>query len=84
MTTRRTFLTLSAGLPTAALLAGPAAAEPLAGPRPAGGGGGSRPRLTNLDHLRFLLEEVPLTAVGTHTTYRIDQEPVALAPSLSA
>lgn len=84
MTTRRTFLTLSAGLPTAALAAGStvATASPAAaaadGVRPLGGG--RHRRLTNLDHLRFLLAEVPLVAEGTHTTYRIEAEPTVLAP----
>lgn len=84
MTTRRTFLTLTAGLPTAALaagstvaVAGPAAAD-AEGVRPPHGG--RRPRLANLDHLRFLLEEVPVVADGVHTTYRIGHEPTVLAP----
>ncbi|CAM3701925.1 hypothetical protein OCAE111667_22695 [Occultella aeris] len=41
---------------------------------------GGNARLANLDHLRFLLGEVPLTPSTAHTTYRIDAEPVALAP----
>ncbi|WP_156252304.1 hypothetical protein [Pseudactinotalea terrae] len=78
MTTRRTFLTLSAALPATALVApGIATGAP---PSDTPVGGGRRNRLTNLDHLRFLLEEVPLVADGTHTTYRIEHEPTALAP----
>lgn len=78
MTTRRTFLTLSAALPATALATpGIATAAP---PSDIPMGGGGRRRLTNLDHLRFLLDEVPLVEDGSHTTYRIDREPTALAP----
>src|SRR5689334_13323427 len=39
------------------------------------------PKLTNLAHLNFLLDDVPLLAgVAGHTTYRAAEEPVARAP----
>ena len=41
----------------------------------------TQPKLTNLAHLDFLLDDVPLLAgVAGHTTYRAAQEPVARAP----
>ena len=79
MTTRRTFLTLTAAAPAGALLAEPALAGPATGARTAGRPGG-RARLTNLAHLRFLLDEVPLQAEGTHTTFDIEDDPMGLAP----
>jgi len=36
--------------------------------------------LTNLSHLNFLLDTVPLSAVEGHTTFNIDEDPTALAP----
>ena len=36
--------------------------------------------LTNLAHLDFLLDTVPLTAVDGHTTYQLDENPTGLAP----
>lgn len=36
--------------------------------------------LTNLDHLDFLLETVPLAPVAGHTTYQLEQNPSAEAP----
>ncbi|RMI12432.1 hypothetical protein EBM89_08590, partial [Cellulomonas triticagri] len=83
MTTRRTFLTACAAVP-AALVATGSGAGAATLPRPAGGGGGggggTPAPLTNLAHLRFLLDTVPLPAVATHTTHRLAQEPTALAP----
>jgi hypothetical protein len=38
------------------------------------------PRLTNLAHLRWLLDDVPLLATSTHTTYQIEEQPAARAP----
>ncbi|WP_151523708.1 hypothetical protein [Serinicoccus kebangsaanensis] len=70
MTTRRTFLAVSAAAPAGTLLAPPALAGP---PR-------SRRRLTNLAHLRFLLDEVPLPPLATHTTFDLDDDPTGLAP----
>ncbi|MGO4594248.1 hypothetical protein AB4Z18_10550 [Leifsonia sp. 2TAF2] len=41
----------------------------------------SQPKLTNLSHLDFLLDDVPLLpGVAGHTTYRAAEEPVARAP----
>src|SRR4051812_1067575 len=41
----------------------------------------SQPKLTNLAHLDFLLDDVPLLAgVPGHTTYRAAEEPTARAP----
>jgi hypothetical protein len=82
MTTRRTFLAVSAAVP-ALLATASAAAGTTTAPLVAPAGGGSAPPaapLTNLAHLRFLLDAVPLVATGTHTTYRIAEEPTALAP----
>ena len=36
--------------------------------------------LTNLSHLNFLLDSVPLKSVTGHTTYQMDRMPTALAP----
>ena len=36
--------------------------------------------LTNLNHLDFLLDSVPLPAVPGHTTYRLAEQPAAEAP----
>ncbi|MBT1002228.1 hypothetical protein KIH31_06405 [Paenarthrobacter sp. DKR-5] len=65
--------------------AGPAAAAP---PRPAAPP--SSPALpsvpdvaaplTNLSHLNFLLDTVPLKPVDGHTTYQLDSRPSAMAP----
>lgn len=38
------------------------------------------PPLTNLGHLDFLMDTVPLAAVEGHTTYQLDQTPSAQAP----
>ena len=37
-------------------------------------------RLTNLAHLDFLLDDVPLSAVGGHTTYGLDTDPTVRLP----
>ncbi|ACQ80521.1 conserved hypothetical protein [Beutenbergia cavernae DSM 12333] len=80
MTTRRTFLgTCAAAGAVALTTAAPTTAAP-ATAVPRGRDHPGRPRLTNLDHLRFLLDDVPLVPSGTHTTYRIEEEPTALAP----
>jgi hypothetical protein len=60
----------------AALLA--AAAAPVAPAAPSGQS--STAPLTNLSHLNFLLDSVPLTPVDGHTTYQLDTEPAAQAP----
>lgn len=36
--------------------------------------------LTNLTHLEFLLDDVPLSPSAEHSTYDIDSDPVVLAP----
>lgn len=77
-TSRRTFLAAAAAVPAVAAVAPGAAASPTSTVPSVGGR--LRRRLTNLDHLRFLLDDVPLLAVPGHTTYRIAQEPTALAP----
>jgi hypothetical protein len=38
------------------------------------------PALTNLGHLDFLMDTVPLAPAEGHTTYRLDQMPSAQAP----
>jgi hypothetical protein len=40
----------------------------------------SQAPLTNLSHLNFLLDTVPLHAVDAHTTYQIGEHPTAQAP----
>ena len=59
------------------LLAGAAAAP---APALAHGTSASTAPLTNLAHLNFLLDTVPLTAVEGHTTYRLEENPMVLAP----
>ncbi|WP_394216432.1 hypothetical protein [Brachybacterium vulturis] len=73
MLTRRTLLR-STVLAAAAV----PAATALAAPAPQRGSGG-RKRLTNLDHLRFLLAEVPLPAIEGHSRFE-DSSPTGLAP----
>lgn len=84
MTTRRTFLTACAAVPAALVATANGAAGSTgtaAPPRPAGGGGGTPAApLTNLAHLRFLLDTAPLPAVAAHSTFRLAEEPTALAP----
>ena len=82
-TSRRTFLTFAATASALALLPVDAAI----GATTAQGTAGSLPleadrrrRLTNLAHLRFLLAEVPVAVVDTHTTFGIDAKPTVLAP----
>ncbi|MCG7285707.1 hypothetical protein MHY85_06940 [Cellulomonas sp. ACRRI] len=87
MTTRRTFLAAAAAVP-ALVAAAPDAVVGVPGPAgtasaPGPAGGTQAPpgaRLANPAHLRFLLDTVPLAAVDAHTTYRIAEEPTALAP----
>ena len=79
---------LSAAVSMLLLGAGTAAAA--AAPAPpgtaAGGAAATRPApaasapLTNLSHLNFLLDTVPLAAVPGHTTYEIEEQPTAQAP----
>ncbi|WP_159622183.1 hypothetical protein [Ruania rhizosphaerae] len=77
---RRAFLGLAAGT-TAALATGSSAALGLAPAHampPGARSPGGTARLTNLDHLRFLLDEVPLPELEHHRTY--DQGSLGLAP----
>ena len=64
-------LLVGAGTATAAI------AAPVAS---VGAAAHSAPALTNLNHLNFLLDSVPLTEVEGHTTYQIDSKPTAQAP----
>src|SRR5665647_793539 len=67
------FVALAAALAMLLLGAGSAtSASAAAVPAPA--------PLTNLSHLNFLLDTVPLPAVDGHTTYQIDGHATALAP----
>lgn len=79
-------VSLQAGAVTAAPAAPPSSVNAVTAPAapvsvpvlaPVLGDGGS---LTNLDHLDFLLDTVPLVPVAGHTTYRLDQDPAAEAP----
>ena len=79
-TTRRTFLGALAATPVAL-----AAATDTATAVPGTAAGAPshhrhHRRLTNVAHLRFLLDDVPLAESSTHTTYRIGSEPTARAP----
>ncbi|SED78539.1 hypothetical protein [Ruania alba] len=76
-TSRRAFLGLAAGtaLGTGSALTAPSLAVPAAA---APGRPGGAARLTNLDHLRFLTDEVPLPELEHHRTY--DQGSPGLAP----
>ncbi len=49
-------------------------------PSPAAIAAPQRAPLTNLAHLTWLTEEVPLPNVARHSTYRIEQDPSAMAP----
>lgn len=63
----------AAGAPALAAAPAPADSSSDAAPAPA--------TLTNLAHLDFLLDDVPLlSGVAGHTTYRAAEEPVARAP----
>lgn len=63
----------AAGAPALAAAPTPADSSSAAAPAPA--------RLTNLAHLDFLLDDVPLlSGVAGHTTYRAAEEPIARAP----
>ena len=84
--TRRTFLTATAAVAGAGVLARPgasAAAAPLtATPTTASTAAANGPAagLTNLAHLRWLLDDVHLAASSTHTTIDIVTAPSGLAP----
>ncbi|MGA7205279.1 MAG: hypothetical protein WBX27_11680, partial [Specibacter sp.] len=70
---RRTFGSVAAVAALALTMAGAEAAT--AAQRPA-----QTAPLANLSHLDFLLDDVPLTPVEGHTTYRIGERPTARAP----
>ncbi|TFC58364.1 hypothetical protein E3O62_10605 [Cryobacterium sp. TMT2-15-1] len=79
-------LLLGAGTAAAAAAPPPGASAASAASGAPAGAVSTRPApaasapLTNLSHLTFLLDTVPLTAVDGHTTYEIDQQPTAQAP----
>lgn len=73
MINRRQFLGGTAALAGAAII--PVTASPSSAATPS-----HRTRLTNLDHLRWLLDEVPLARTPTHTTWEIGSRPSAHAP----
>ncbi|HEX9226192.1 MAG TPA: hypothetical protein VF885_05995 [Arthrobacter sp.] len=74
-------LLLGAGAASAAPAPGTAA-----GPQRDAGKGAAVPGapatapLTNLDHLNFLMDTVPVTAVDGHTTYQLERNPDVQAP----
>ncbi|MGY4541127.1 hypothetical protein ACVWY0_001035 [Arthrobacter sp. UYNi723] len=71
-------VSLQASAVTAAPPAPPSSVSTVTAPAaPVLADGGS---LTNLDHLDFLLDTVPLAPVAGHTTYRLEQDPEAEAP----
>lgn len=74
MIDRRTLLT-SAAAGSAALVLGEAPARAVSRSVAA-----APARLTNLAHLRWLIDDVPLTPSTVHTTYAIDTEPSGRAP----
>ena len=75
MITRRTFI---AGSAAAGVVVGSSSAH-AAGARGAHAAASAAP-LTNLAHLRWLLDSVPLQASSIHTTYDIAARPTSLAP----
>lgn len=80
-TSRRTFLALAAAASALALLPPDAAAAQTGAIRSAASAGAPKGgRLTNLAHLRFLLDDVPVTASAAHTTFDIDATPIVRAP----
>ncbi|GAA4150359.1 hypothetical protein [Leifsonia shinshuensis] len=76
---RNRLLAAATGAALAAAVLVPALAAPAdAAPAPAAP---AAPTLTNLAHLNFLLDDVPLLpGVAGHSTYRQSQEPTARAP----
>lgn len=69
---------LAAALSMLLVGAGTAAASATA-PMATGAPSSAAP-LTNLSHLDFLLDTVPLRPVDGHTTYLMDEQPTAQAP----
>ncbi|WP_304990561.1 hypothetical protein [Cryobacterium sp. TMT2-15-1] len=86
LTAAVSLLLLGAGTAAAAAAPPPGASAASAASGAPAGAVSTRPApaasapLTNLSHLTFLLDTVPLTAVDGHTTYEIDQQPTAQAP----
>lgn len=76
MITRRTLIRTTVLAAAAAPMA-PALAAPAKKPAKRPGKKPGKDRLTNLSHLRFLLEEVPLPALAGHTTYEAEERPRA-------
>ncbi|MGL3198826.1 MULTISPECIES: hypothetical protein [Curtobacterium] len=71
---------VAAATAAATLVAAPAqATTPATATGATGGSSASRP-VTNLDHLDFLLDDVPLPDVPGHSTYQQAQDPTATAP----
>ncbi|WJX98550.1 hypothetical protein [Curtobacterium sp. 458] len=71
---------VAAATAAATLVAAPAqATTPRTATAEAGASSASRP-VTNLDHLDFLLDDVPLPDVPGHSTYQQTQHPTATAP----
>lgn len=76
MITRRTLIRTTVLAAAAAPMA-PALAAPAKKPAKRPGKKPGKDRLTNLSHLRFLLEEVPLPALAGHTTFEAEERPHA-------
>lgn len=71
---------VAAATAAATLVAAPAqATTPATATGATGGSSASRP-VTNLDHLDFLLDDVPLPEVPGHSTYEQASDPTATAP----
>lgn len=81
MISRRSFITATAALAGGGLAVGAVGtASPASAAPAAAAAAGARPPLTNLDHLRWLLDDVRLVATATHTTIDIAANPSGLAP----
>ncbi|TFC43146.1 hypothetical protein E3T24_06710 [Cryobacterium sp. TmT2-59] len=70
----------AAASPPGSIRSAPAASAPSTQPSTQPSPQPSTPPLTNLSHLDFLLDTVPLTALPEHTTYRLAEQPTAQAP----
>lgn len=82
LTTKKAALGLALGAALAITAVGaPALAAPQPGASAPASSAPAPAKLTNLAHLDFLLDDVPLLAgIAGHTTYRAAEEPVARAP----
>ncbi len=78
MITRRSFITATAALAGSGLAVGSAAAT--AAPAAAAPNAAGATPLTNLAHLRWLLDDVPLLPTAVHTTIDIATQPTGLTP----